>query len=1378
MKKLLLYVLALVFASPAGAVSELSQSFSLDGELTAADHTTPLLDATAKVRVQILNPAKSCILYDEEQTVDTTNSNGRFIVSVGSATGSAKRKALDANLAMRDVYQNTSTVTGRTSGGAPCSYVPAAGDARYVRIIVTPTSASPETLSPDMVMNAVPTATVAQSVQGLERSGILQVNGGAQLTQSKLEELLTVFTSNTNRGVKYDGSNFTAFDPNAPTLAAGSVTDTAIGSVGWAKITSVPTALTQIAALSCVDGKILKRVSGAWACADDDNSGGGGGSPTGAAGGDLSGTYPNPSVAKIQNVAVSASGPATGQAMVYNGSQWAPTNFNLSNLKTVGGMNQFAAGTCSASQTLTWSAITDQVTCQNIGGLDLASSSVVTGALPIANGGTGATTATAALNNLLPSQSTNAGKVLQTDGTNASWVTPASGADNLGNHTATQNLNLATFKLVGNGGTVGINIDSTGKIGINSTSPAVSLDVNGNDAMAVPRGTTAQRPSSPVNGYIRYNSDQKGFEAYINGSWQQIAAGSSPGVSEDGKTLRWNNSTQQFDWFTAGAAGAGLANLNGSTVTTQSFAIGTSNNLPTWSTNTGTGVHTLHIPMANTASVTAGLISKAEYDAFNNKQPAGNYLTGLTGDVVATGPGSVSATIQTNAVTTGKINDKAVTYAKIQDVATNRLLGRATAGAGVAEEIQLGSGLNFTGTTLNTVNNGTVTGVTSGNSYITVTGTTAPVVTANVGTATNTLAAGDDSRIVGALQKSGGTMTGAINMGGFDITNTGNIAMAASKNIQISNQASDPSTGSWTSADKGRMWFNTTSNQLKYWDGSGVQILGVSGSGLTSLGGQNGSSQTFAAGAAGNAPAIDSSGNVHTLNVPLANAGASVTSGTISNADYVSFSGKLGAVSNTANLANNKIWIGDAGGKAQEQSVSGDISISVSGVTAVNKIKGIPVSATPTLAGQVLRYDGTTNFTPAFISMGDLRSQITGTTTLAASCSASQTLTYNSVGDNLTCSNIAGLNASVITAGTLGIANGGTGQTTASAAFNALSPMTTLGDTIYGGASGAGTRLAGNTTTTKMVLTQTGTGAVSAAPVWSALTISDLTSGTLAVANGGTGATSLTGYVKGNGTGAFTASATVPGADVNGNISGNAANVTGTVAIANGGTGQTSASAAFNALSPMTTLGDLVYGGASGAGTRLAGNITAGKQFLSQTGTGAISAAPVWASITAADVSNAVVNGGQAGAITVGPSNANALTLQTSGSPAVTVLSGGNVGVGTTNPGTKFEVNGTITSKVINVASPGGGFNWASGNIQYTATACSGTTWNFSNISEGTTYTLVVQGTSHTGTCAFSDGASTFKYSPTNATPTSGKDVIYSFMKVNSVVYVSWMDAW
>jgi hypothetical protein len=62
----------------------------------------------------------------------------------------------------------------------------------------------------------------------------------------------------------------------------------------------------------------------------------------------------------------------------------------------------------------------------------------------------------------------------------------------------------------------------------------------------------------------------------------------------------------------------------------------------------------------------------------------------------------------------------------------------------------------------------------------------------------------------------------------------------------------------------------------------------------------------------------------------------------------------------------------------------------------------------------------------------------------------------------------------------IGIAYGGTGQTTASAGFNALSPITTTGDLIIGNGTNSATRLAIGANT--YVLTSNGTTASWAAP--------------------------------------------------------------------------------------------------------------------------------------------------------------------------------------------------------------------------------------------------------------------------------------------------------
>jgi len=113
------------------------------------------------------------------------------------------------------------------------------------------------------------------------------------------------------------------------------------------------------------------------------------------------------------------------------------------------------------------------------------------------------------------------------------------------------------------------------------------------------------------------------------------------------------------------------------------------------------------------------------------------------------------------------------------------------------------------------------------------------------------------------LPKSGGTMTGALSMGGQDITTAGHITMDPNKYLTLSANATNGTAA-------GQMWYD--SGVIKYHDGTSVKSLGVAGAGITNFNGATVATQTLAVpGTSGTAPnwSTDTATGIHTLNIPL-----------------------------------------------------------------------------------------------------------------------------------------------------------------------------------------------------------------------------------------------------------------------------------------------------------------------------------------------------------------------------------------------------------------------------------------------------------------------------------------------------------------------------
>jgi hypothetical protein len=648
-----------------------------------------------------------------------------------------------------------------------------------------------------------------------------------------------------------------------------------------------------------------------------------------------------------------------------------------------------------------------------------------------------------------------------------------------------------------------------------TTTPLVGLADNpvlpGSASVAVPAGTTAERPGSPVNGMFRYNSETALFEGYLNGSWQSFTSGGGSGVTSiatgtgltggpitstgtisiDSTVVTLTGTQTLSNKTLASPAITGTVKLTGSGASSYTPFIQTFSSSVTnfngyqlnyiQNTNNGSDASVDYVAYNDASDVDSyfidmGIVSSNYTNALNTVFPANSgyvYTGGGTSGQAApllfgtsntasditffTGGTLLANTRATIKGNTGNflINTTTDTGYKLNVNGTTYFGGASTFGSTVL--LNADPTLALQAATKQYVDAAVSTGFVVHPAVVYATAAALPANTYNNGTAG-----------VGATLTA--NANGALSVDGNAVT--------TSQRILVKNEATQANNGAYTVTQTGSAGAPYILTRATDFDTAGAGEI------------------------ANNAYFFTTAGSTNAGSSFVLSQTAAITVGTTA-LPFTLFNDQLDYVGGT--------------------------NINVTGLTI-------------SLTGTVAATNGGTG--TSTVTTGDLLyGSATNTWSKLPLGVAYKSLIVNASGTQMEWNAIP-LNQTTAVSGQLGISNGGTGQSTASAGFNALSPITTTGDLIIGNGTNSATRLpigangyllTSNGTTASWVAAPA-TGVTSFSAGTTGLTPSTGTTGavtlagTLAIANGGTNSTATpTAGGAGYGTGtahAYTAAGT------------------------------------------------------------------------------------------------------------------------------------------------------------------------------------------------------------------------------------------------------------
>ncbi|WP_413943025.1 tail fiber domain-containing protein [Bdellovibrio sp. HCB-162] len=658
------------------------QSLTYQGRILKTDGSA-LEHNSVSFLFEVTNPTGSCVIYREQVNgINMSGSNGVFDVPIGSGT---KLYPSDPLFKLLDSFNNSSSFL--CDGGV--TYNPTVDATRLLKVQFHDGHGWNEINPPNEIRNvpfaayslsaqklgtnvasdfilrsSIPTCTAGQvlfyngtalsCVTDAGSSGVVtSVVGSGPVTVTGTNSVTVGVTVGTTAGTVAAGNDARFTDSRAPIgNAGGDLTGTypnptlANGVITTAKLFANPginrlvatdaTTGANLTHLDCTVGELLTwSAANGWQCTSQNSLVVGSAASatgfTGSLAGDVSGTQGATSVNKIKGISVDVTGLTSGQILKYDGSQWSPASLTDSNALPLAGGTMNGAINLNSNNLI------------NIGFMTM----VANKSLHLSNNASDPTGLTGA----------DKGKT---------WFNSTSNQIKYWDGTAVQTLGLAGSGLTALTGDV------------TATGPGSAAATIANNAITTAKINNLAVTDAKIND-IAVDKITSAASKYFTYAPNNVACTNGQVLSKTANGWECASATSLTNALTNGRIHVG----NASNIATEVVMSGDA-------TLSNAGALTL----AN-SGVTAGTYTKVTVDAkgrvttgtspttlagygITDAQPSGNYLTALTGDVTATGPGSGAATIANNAVTTAKINNLAVTDAKINDVAIDKITSAAS----------------------------------------------------------------------------------------------------------------------------------------------------------------------------------------------------------------------------------------------------------------------------------------------------------------------------------------------------------------------------------------------------------------------------------------------------------------------------------------------------------------------------------------------------------------------------------------------------------------------------------------------------------------------------------------------------------------------------